>query len=486
MLLMLLNSCNKESLEKPNIVLIIADDLGWSDLSYMGSEYYETPNIDKLSKSGMTFYNGYASSANCAPSRATMLSGKYHTEHGIYSVGNSDRGSRKTRKIIPIETKTTLDLDFFVIPEMLKEMGYTNGHFGKWHLGDVGFHPEQSGFDVNIGGNRHGGPGGYFAPYPNPQLENEPKGEYLTDRIGDEVVKFIDINKENNFFAYVPFFSVHTPIQSKPDYQKKYSNKDSNEFHNRADYAGMIQSLDENIGKILDKIDALNLSENTLIIFTSDNGGIRAISNQYPLRAGKGSYYEGGIKVPMIFSWKGKIEAKTESYERVSNLDFYPTIKKLVGYNESIDLDGEDLTPIFKGEKLKKRELYFHFPVYLEPYRVQLDSGTDPLFRTRPGTVIIKDNWKLHHYYEDNKFELYDLEKDVSESENLSEINKEKKNELLIDLNNWRKTNNAPIPSRLNPYYDQKYVDSLMFLIDKNLLSGKVNKNEYINDMNPF
>ena len=486
LLLMLLSSCSKESLDKPNIILIVADDLGWSDLSYMGSEYYETPNIDKLSKSGMTFYNGYASSANCAPSRATMLSGKYHTEHGIYTVRNSDRGSRKTRKIIPIETKTTLDLDFFVIPEMLKEMGYTNGHFGKWHLGDVGFHPEQSGFDVNIGGNRHGGPGGYFAPYPNPELENEPKGEYLTDRIGDEVVKFIDQNKENNFFAYVPFFSVHTPIQSKPDYQKKYSNKESNEYHNRPDYAGMIQSLDENIGKIMDKIDTLNLSENTLIIFTSDNGGIRAISNQYPLRAGKGSYYEGGIKVPMIFSWKGKIEAETDSYERISNLDFYPTIKNLVGYKKSIDLDGEDLTPIFKGEKLKKRELYFHFPIYLEPYRVQLDSGTDPLFRTRPGTVIIKDNWKLHHYYEDNKFELYDLEKDISESKNLVEINKEKKTELLMDLNNWRKAKNAPIPSKLNPYYDQKYVDSLMFLIEKNFISGKVNNNEQINDMNPF
>ena len=486
LLLMLLPSCNNESLDKPNIILIVADDLGWSDLSYMGSEYYETPNIDKLSKSGMTFYNGYASSANCAPSRATMLSGKYHTEHGIYTVRNSDRGSRKTRKIIPIETKTTLDLDFFVIPEMLKEVGYTNGHFGKWHLGDVGFHPEQSGFDVNIGGNRHGGPGGYFAPYPNPELENEPKGEYLTDRIGDEVVKFIDQNKENNFFAYVPFFSVHTPIQSKPDYQKKYSNKESNEYHNRPDYAGMIQSLDENIGKILDKIDTLNLSENTLIIFTSDNGGIRAISNQYPLRAGKGSYYEGGIKVPMIFSWKGKIEAETDSYERISNLDFYPTIKNLVGYKENIDLDGVDLTPIFKGEKLKKRELYFHFPIYLEPYRVQLDSGTDPLFRTRPGTVIIKDNWKLHHYYEDNKFELYNLEKDISESKNLVEINKEKKTELLMDLNNWRKAKNAPIPSKLNPYYDQKYVDSLMFLIEKNLISGKVNKNEQINDMNPF
>jgi len=471
-------SCSKETSEKPNIVIIVADDLGWSDLSYMGSSYYETPNIDKLSKSGMTFYNGYASAANCAASRATLLSGKYNTDHGIYTVRNSDRGSKKTRKLIPIETKTNLDLDFFVIPEMLKDLGYVNGHFGKWHLGDIGFHPENSGFDVNIGGNKHGGPGSYFAPYPYVELENETKGDYLTDRIGDEVIKFIENNRENNFFAYVPFFSVHTPIQSKIDYQKKYRNKDSNEYHNRADYAGMIQSLDENVGKIIDRIDALNLSENTLIIFTSDNGGIRAISNQYPLRAGKGSYYEGGIRVPLIFKWKGKIDAESESYERVSNIDFYPTIKKLVDYSKPVDFDGEDLTPIFNNKKLRERELYFHFPVYLEPYNVKLDGGTDPLFRTRPGTVIIKDNWKLHHYYEDNQFELYDLEKDISESNNLTYINIEKKNELLSDLNNWRKTRNAPIPNKLNPFYDQKHVDSLLFLIDKNLISGKVNKNE--------
>ncbi len=471
-------SCDKETLKKPNIVIIVADDLGWSDLSYMGSIYYETPNIDKLSKSGMTFYNGYASAANCAASRATLLSGKYNTDHGIYTVKNSDRGSKKTRKLIPIETKTTLDLDFFVIPEMLKDLGYVNGHFGKWHLGDIGFHPENSGFDVNIGGNKYGGPGSYFAPYPYVELENETKGEYLTDRIGDEVVKFIYKNKENNFFAYVPFFSVHTPIQSKTDYQKKYRNKDSNEYHNRADYAGMIQSLDENVGKIIDKIDELNLSENTLIIFTSDNGGIRAISDQYPLRAGKGSYYEGGIRVPLIFRWKGKIDAESESYERVSNVDFYPTIKKLIGYSKPVDFDGEDLNPIFNNKKLRERELYFHFPVYLEPYSVKRDGGTDPLFRTRPGTVIIKDNWKLHHYYEDNQFELYNLEKDISESNNLIDINIEKKDELLSKLNHWRKTRNAPIPNKLNPYYDQKYVDSLMFLIEKNLISGKVNKNE--------
>ena len=479
-LLLFIYSCQNNIVdkEKPNVVLIVADDLGWSDLSYMGSTYYETPNIDKLSKSGMTFYNGYASSANCAPSRASMLTGKYHPFHGIYSVKNSDRGNKKTRKIIPIKTKTKLELEYFILPEMLKSKGYSTGHFGKWHMGPKGYYPEQMGFDINIGGNEHGGPGSYFSPYKYPNMSNGPKDEYLTDRIGDEVVKFIEKNKENNFFAYVPFFSVHTPIQSKSEYEKKYRNKESNEYHNREDYAGMIQSLDENIGKILEKIDKLNLSKNTLIIFTSDNGGIKAISNQYPLRAGKGSYYEGGIKVPMIFSWPEKIQAGSTSNERVSNIDFYPTIKKIIGYNKTIDLDGEDLTPIFNSKALKKRELYFHFPIYLEPYNVHLDSGSDPLFRTRPGSVIIKDNWKLHHYYEDNNFELYNLENDISESKNLININKEKKAELLKDLNNWRSKNNAPIPNKLNPFYDQKYVDSLMILINKNKIYGKVNKNE--------
>ncbi len=477
-------SCNNVKLEKPNIILILADDLGWSDLSFMGSTYYETPNIDKLSKSGMTFYNGYASSSNCAPSRATLFTGKYNTEHGIYSVKNpilgygSERGNIKTRKIIPIKTKSNLDLDFFTIPEMLKKVGYKNGHFGKWHLGSVGFYPENSGFDLNIGGNEYGGPGGYFSPYIHPGIDNGPKGEYLTDRIGDEVVNFIENNRYSNFFAFVSFFSVHTPIQSKEDYIKKYSNKVSNEFHNRADYAAMIQSLDENIGKILDKINTLNLSKNTLIIFTSDNGGIRSISNQYPLRAGKGSYYEGGIKVPLIFSWEGRIEAGTKSYERVSNIDFYPTIKEIVGFNDNLDLDGENLNPVFNGKNLNKREIYFHFPVYLEPYNVHKDNGKDPLFRTRPGSVVIKNNWKLHHYFEDNVFELYNLSDDISESTNLADINDDKKTELLHNLDNWRNKKNAPIPDKLNPFYNQKYVDSLLFLINNNLISGKVNANE--------
>ena len=462
--------------ENPNIVLIVADDLGWTDVSYMGSKYYETPNIDKLSRSGMTFYNGYASAANCAPSRATMLSGRYNNHHGIYTVGASERGSEKTRKIIPIKNETILDLRYFLIPEMLKNEGYVTGHFGKWHLGSQGFFPEQSGFDVNIGGNESGGPGGYFSPYINPNLEDGPIGEYLTDRIGNEVVSFINYNQNETFFAYVPFYSVHSPIQSKKEYQEKYSNKDGDKNHNRPDYAGMIESLDENIGKILNTIEELNLSEKTLIIFTSDNGGIRAISNQFPLRAGKGSYYEGGIKVPLIFSWKGKIIEESESYERVSNIDFFPTIKKIIGHkNKNLHLDGLDLNPIFKGKTLENRTLFYHFPIYLQAYNVHLDNGTDPLFRTRPGSVIIKDNWKLHHYFEDGKIELYNIEEDISESIDLSKTNLEKTKELYHDLNKWREANNAPIPLENNPNYNQKFVDSLKFLIINKNITGRVN-----------
>jgi len=472
-------SFNKQSREKPNIILIVADDLGWTDLSYMGSKYYETPNIDKLSQSGITFFNGYASSANCAPSRATMMSGKYHPSHGIYTVSPSARGLDITRKIIPIKNTENLDLKFFTIAEMLKSEGYINAHVGKWHLGEKGNYPMDQGFDVNIGGWESGGPkGGYFSPYSNPNLKNGPEGEYLTDRLTNEAINFIDNNKEERFFLHLAYYSVHTPIQSKREYSNYFKNKSSDENHNRPDYAGMIRSLDENIGKVLSKIEELNLSEETLIIFTSDNGGIRSISNQNPLRAGKGSYYEGGIRVPMIFSWKGKLETNKKSFERISNIDFYPTIKNIIGHkNKNLKLDGLDLNPIFRGKKLKERALFFHFPVYLEAYNVQKDDGKDPLFRTRPGSVIIKGDWKLHHYFEDNELELYNLSDDMSESKNLSKINKEITTRLYNDLDFWRTSNNAPIPSDKNPKYNQKFVDSLNVLIKEKKISGRLNKN---------
>ena len=472
-------SFNKQSREKPNIILIVADDLGWTDLSYMGSKYYETPNIDKLSQSGITFFNGYASSANCAPSRATMMSGKYHPSHGIYTVSPSARGLDITRKIIPVKNTENLDLKFFTIAEMLKSEGYINAHVGKWHLGEKGNYPMDQGFDVNIGGWESGGPkGGYFSPYSNPNLKNGPEGEYLTDRLTNEAINFIDNNKEERFFLHLAYYSVHTPIQSKREYSNYFKNKSSDENHNRPDYAGMIRSLDENIGKVLAKIEELNLSEETLIIFTSDNGGIRSISNQNPLRAGKGSYYEGGIRVPMIFSWKGKLETNKKSFERISNIDFYPTIKNIIGHkNKNLKLDGLDLNPIFRGKKLKERALFFHFPVYLEAYNVQKDDGKDPLFRTRPGSVIIKGDWKLHHYFEDNELELYNLSDDMSESKNLSKINKEITTRLYNDLDVWRTSNNAPIPSDKNPKYNQKFVDSLNVLIKEKKISGRLNKN---------
>ena len=473
-------SCNKTINNKnPNIILIIADDLGWTDLSFMGSNYYQTPNIDRLAKRGITFYNAYASATNCSPSRASMLSGKYTPEHGIFTVGESERGNKKTRKLIPIENKEEIGQDFFLIPEMLKTLGYTNGHFGKWHLGKEGNYPEQNGFDVNFGGFENGGPGkgGYTSPYNNPKIEDGPKGEYLTDRIGNEVVNFIDENQSKTFFAYVPFYSVHTPIEPKLEYEKKYQKIKGNQYHNRADFAGMIQSLDENVGKILDKIQELNLIEKTLIIFTSDNGGIRSISNQFPLRAGKGSYYEGGIKVPLIFSWGKKITANTKSYERVSNIDFFPTIKNIVGYKKRIELEGVDLSPVFNDMKLPERSLFFHFPIYLEPYDVYKDNGTDPLFRTKPGSVIIKNDWKLHHYFENNSIELYNLIEDVSESKDLSEENKEKTNELYEELNKWRKLNNAPIPYKINPDYDPIFVDSLLNLIENKKIKKRISSN---------
>lgn len=480
--LTLILSCqySRNNISKPNVILINVDDLGWSDLSFMGSNYYETPNIDKLAENGMIFYNAYAAAANCAPSRASMLSGKYTTEHEIYTVGNSERGNKKTRKLIPIKNNEILDLDFFLISEMFKNEGYTNGIFGKWHLGPEGFYPEQSGFDSNIGGCKKGGPGkgGYFSPYENPKIEDGPDGEYLTDRIGDETVKFIEDNQNSLFFAYVPFYSVHTPIQSKEQYRKKYLNKTPGKYHNRPDYAAMIQSLDENVGKILKKIDELSLSEKTLIIFTSDNGGIRDISDQFPLRAGKGSYYEGGIKVPLIFSWKNKIKPKSKSFERVINIDFFPTLKSILGYkNDNLELDGVDLNPIFQEEKIEKRALYFHFPIYLEAYNVQKDNGYDPIFRTRPGSVIIKDNWKLHHYFEDNILELYNLEDDVSELKDLSQENKEIALELFNELKKWRERRKAPIPNKINSDYNKKFVDSLLLLIKNKKISGRVLKN---------
>ena len=451
-------SCKRPEVPAPNIVLIVADDLGWKDVGFMGSSYYETPNLDRLAREGMVFEQAYAAAANCAPSRACMMSGLYPTSHGIYTVGSSERGRSRTRRIIPVENITTLRSNYFTLAEALKDNGYRTASMGKWHLGED---PCTQGFDKNVGGDHRGHPGSYFAPYKGPELE-APDGEYLTDRLTREALDFISKQEKQAFFLYLPYYAVHTPIQSKDSLEQKYLEKGGQNCQNHAAYAGMVDNLDANIGQLLDELDRSGLRENTLVIFTSDNGGIRDISCQDPLRAGKGSYYEGGIRVPLVFSWPNQIEQGIRLEDPVINLDFYPTLLDLTGQEFLPELDGVSLWPLLKGKgTLAERELYFHFPVYLQAYRAGFDDGRDPLFRTRPGSVIRKGEWKLHYYYEDEGTELYNLAADPGERNNLASDLPEKTEELLILLREWLQREEAPVDFPPNPDFDSMYLDSL-------------------------
>ncbi|RLD81810.1 MAG: aryl-sulfate sulfohydrolase, partial [Bacteroidetes bacterium] len=283
--------------DKPNIVYINIDDLGWSDLSCYGSTYYETPNIDRLVSMGLKFTDAYASAANCAPSRAGLMSGQYSPRHGIYTVGTSERGKSKDRKLIPVKNKTILPDSVVTIAETLKKVGYITASMGKWHLGED---PRTQGFDINIGGNHAGHPKTYFSPYRNKNLEDGPIGEYLTDRLTNEGISFIESNKDNPFFLYMTYYTVHTPIQGKQDLIEKYRNKPTSKYHKNATYAAMVEAMDSNVGRLINTLEELNLTKNTMIIFTSDNGGLFTVSEQFPLKYGKGSYYEGGVRIPLI------------------------------------------------------------------------------------------------------------------------------------------------------------------------------------------
>ncbi len=452
----------QSSTTKPNVVLIFVDDLGWKDLGFMGSEYYETPNLDAFAKQGIVFTNGYASAANCAPSRACMLSGLNSTKHGVYTVNSSSRGDTKTRKLIPVTNTLYLQDSIYTLHEMFKSAGYTTSNFGKWH---VGIDPKTQGVDVNIGGGKVGNPsgkGGYFTPYNVPNIKDGPKGEYLTDRLTNEAISFIEDNKDHNFFAYIPYYTVHTPIMGKESWIAKYKAKQGSNGQKNPTYGAMVSAMDENVGKLLSALKKLNLEENTLVIFTSDNGGVRSLSSQTPLRTGKGSYYEGGIRVPLVIKWPGKIKPGTTSTTRVTNLDFYPTLQEIVKpKNEASKLDGVDITPLFNDHKITNRELVWHFPIYLQGSKKASIDLRDPLFRTRPGSIIISDNWKLHEYFEDGGIELYNLSNDVGERNNLREKHPEKVKELYNKLQLWRQKNNAPIPTKKNPEYDSIFEASI-------------------------
>jgi len=449
----LVAQANLATAEKPNIILINVDDLGWKDLGIYGSLQYRTPHIDQLAGKGMLFTNAYASASNCAPSRACMLTGLSTPRHGIFTVANSDRGNKRDRKLIPIMNVKVLADSFVTIAEMLKEVGYYSISIGKWHLSED---PRFHGFDENIAGTHAGHPRTYFSPYQIETLPDGQEGEYLIDRMTNEAIGFVEKNRDRPFFLYLPYFAVHTPLMAPEELVKHYDSQKMIDGQSDPVYAAMIESLDGNVGRLMQRLESLDLMDNTCIILTSDNGGIRAVSTQAPLRGGKGSYYEGGIRVPLIVCWKGRIRAGSTCDEPVTNLDFFPTIRELADSKMETShlLDGESLWPLLlETGSLEERYLFWHFPIYLQKYDGQLDDARDSLFRTRPGTAMRFGSWKLHEYFEDNALELYNIELDPGERKNLADDYPDIASELHAKMIAWRKDQSAPVPTEPNPNY---------------------------------
>jgi arylsulfatase A-like enzyme len=442
---------------RPNIVLFVADDLGWSDLGYSGSSFYESPNIDALSKRGMVFTNAYSNGPNCAPSRASLISGMYTPRHGIYTVASSARGKSKNRRLIPIENTTILRDDIDTLPEQLGALGYRTGHFGKWHLGAD---PTTQGMDVNIAGREWGSPsgGGYRSPFSFPNLKVDKPGVYLTDRISEAACDFIRDSKDQPFFVYLSHYSVHTPIQPKKKYVDHFKSKTFDRGHNNSGYAAMIQSLDESMARVIKTLADQNLTENTVVIFVSDNGGHGGVTTNRPLRGAKGMLYEGGIRVPMIVDWPGKTTAGTRSDLPVIGVDLMPTIlemanAKIVGNSTEAPRDGISLVSLLDGssEEIVERPLYWHFPSYLQGFGV---AGSADPFRTRPAGAVRLGDWKLIEFFETGRVELYNLVDDISETNNVALSNPDRTALLLQKLRSWRDVVNAPVPKELNPDYE--------------------------------
>lgn len=435
---------------KPNIVLFFIDDLGWRDVGFMGSDFFETPHIDRLAQEAMRFTSAYAAAPNCAPSRACLMSGQYTPRHGVYTVGDPARGNDRYRKLVPAKNKRVLDDQFVTIADVLSSAGYQCASVGKWHLGET---PRSQGFQINIAGNKSGSPrGGYFSPYKNPQLADGEKGEFLTDRLTDEACQFIKENANDPFFLYLTHYAVHTPLQAKAEDIQYFESKPAGKLHQHATYAAMIKSMDQSIGRVLDTLKSLKLDQNTLVIFTSDNGGYGPATSMQPLRGSKGMLYEGGIRVPLLIKWPGVTQSGSTSEEPVINLDLYPTLLDITetAPSQNYQLDGVSLVPVLKDPQshLKSRSLFWHFPAYLQKY-----SGMKQRFRTTPVSVIRQGDWKLLEFFEDGHRELYNTRLDISESMNLIESHPDKAALLTTTLKAWQKQVHAAIPTTPNPHY---------------------------------
>ena len=459
--LALLVACSTQAEEeqppsRPNIIFILADDLGWADVGYNGAKYYETPNIDRLAKAGIQFTNAYANAANCAPTRASILSGQYTPRHGILTVNGSDRGDKKAQRLIPIPNKSVLDTATVSLAEMLKKANYHTAFIGKWHLGDhLESSPLAHGFDYTLAGWERGSPKSYFSPYQNPALEDGPEGEHLTDRLTSEAIDYINRQKEteNPFFLYLSYYAVHAPFEAKDSLAAKYRQKTPTvEGRDNPVYAGMIETLDTNLGRLQQFLESEGLLENTILVFWSDNGGsFRATVND-PLKGAKGMPYEGGIRVPaFVYAPAFFPEAQTIATPVIST-DLYPTFAEWAGVEltKAYPTDGSSLAPLLKGQSFEERAIFWYAPVYLP-------NKGDYAFRMIPSAVMRKGDEKLIWFYGTDKTELYNLRKDLAETRDLSQEKPEQVEQLLVELKAWHEATGAAIPTQRNVDFDSAY-----------------------------
>jgi arylsulfatase A-like enzyme len=428
---------------RPNIVFILADDLGWTDLGCQGSKYYETPHIDRLAAQGLRFTSHYHTQ-NCAPTRACLMSGQYGPRTGVYTVGTLERGLGKDRKMVVPVNNTLLPLDRRTVADSLKGAGYKTGMFGKWHLGEKGeHHPGQRGFDEAIVSM-----GKHFDFATNPKV-SYPQGQYLADWITDRAVDFIARHKDEPFFLYVPHFGVHSPHDAKEELIAKFRPKEGVAGHNNAVYAAMIASIDESVGRIMAKLAELGLDEDTIVIFASDNGGVggyediggRGITANRPLRGGKGMLYEGGVRVPFIVRWSKQVRPGEVCDRPTIHVDIFPTFLDVAGVKKrpSQPLDGVSIVPLLRDPRgqLPREAIYHHFPGYLE-------GGKS--WRTQPAGFIRAGDWKLTEYFEDGRLELYNLKEDLGEQHNLAAKLPERARDMQARLAAWRQEIGAAMP----------------------------------------
>ncbi len=434
---------------RPNIVLVLADDLGWTDIGCQGSRYYETPNIDRLAREGVRFTN-YHQCPNCAPTRAAMLTGLYAPRTGIYTVGSLERGNAADRAMNVPVNGTDLPLSLMTFADRLRAEGYATGMFGKWHLGaGAAYHPSRRGFDEAIvSGGRHFD----FATRPHAPY---PKGQYLADFLTDRAEDFIRRHKSGPFMLYLPHFAVHSPHQAKPDLVERFRSKKPVGGHGNPVYAAMIASVDQSVGRIVSLLAELGIADNTVVMFASDNGGVggygelgyEGVTDNAPLRGGKGMLYEGGTRVPLIVKWPGVTPRGRTCGVPAIHVDITPTLMELAGARPHADsgqpMDGQSLAPLMRDprKRLPTRCIHQHFPGYLEGHR----PGR---WRTAPGASVIEGDWKLIEFFEDGRLELYNLRSDLRERNNLAERFPEKARELHARMLAWRAETKAAMPSR--------------------------------------